>query len=105
MVQVFLNSHVGGVISMPDALADGASRMAGEAWPLFSPFIGGFGAAIAGSNTVSNMMFAGFQHKVGVEIGVEPDWINDGCLRTRPDFWPDSGGMDGFFAMAVQRST
>jgi 16S rRNA (cytosine967-C5)-methyltransferase len=21
-----------------------------------------------------------------------------GCLRTRPDFWPGRGGMDGFFA-------
>jgi 16S rRNA (cytosine967-C5)-methyltransferase len=26
-----------------------------------------------------------------------------GCLRTRPDFWPTRGGMDGFFAMRLRR--
>ncbi len=31
--------------------------------------------------------------------GVAPDWLTaDGSLRLRPDFWPESGGMDGFFA-------
>ena len=31
-------------------------------------------------------------------IGVEPDWIDDlNGLRLRPDFWPDQGGMDGFY--------
>ncbi|WP_439153790.1 RsmB/NOP family class I SAM-dependent RNA methyltransferase [Yoonia sp.] len=33
--------------------------------------------------------------------GVQPDWITpEGGLRLRPDFWPDLGGMDGFY-MAV----
>lgn len=27
-----------------------------------------------------------------------------GCLRTRPDFWPGRGGMDGFFAMRLRRA-
>jgi len=26
-----------------------------------------------------------------------------GWLRTRPDFWPDRGGMDGFFAARFRR--
>lgn len=35
--------------------------------------------------------------------GIEPDWITDeGGLRLRPDYWPDMGGMDGFY-MAVLR--
>jgi len=35
--------------------------------------------------------------------GVEPGWITEeGGLRLRPDFWPDLGGMDGFY-MAVLR--
>ncbi|MEZ6077322.1 MAG: L-lactate permease [Pirellulaceae bacterium] len=38
-------------------------------------FIGGVGAAVAGSNTVSNMMFALFQYDVGVMLGVDPVWI------------------------------
>lgn len=30
--------------------------------------------------------------------GVDPDWqTSGGGLRLRPDFWPDRGGMDGFF--------
>jgi 16S rRNA (cytosine967-C5)-methyltransferase len=27
-----------------------------------------------------------------------------GCLRTRPDFWPGRGGMDGFFAARFRRA-
>ena len=31
--------------------------------------------------------------------GVDPAWITEaGGLRLRPDFWPETGGMDGFFA-------
>nr|WP_321455314.1 transcription antitermination factor NusB [uncultured Cohaesibacter sp.] len=26
----------------------------------------------------------------------------DGSLRTRPDFWPEAGGMDGFFAIKLR---
>lgn len=77
MVQVFINSDGGaaGYEKMPIALAEGVAALAGSAWPLFAPFIGGFGAFVAGSNTVSNMMFALFQFNVGTRIGVEPTWI------------------------------
>ncbi|MFA6240941.1 MAG: L-lactate permease [Candidatus Hydrogenedentales bacterium] len=77
MVQVFINSDGGaaGYAKMPIALADGVAMLAGSAWPLFAPFIGGLGAFIAGSNTVSNMMFALFQFGVGQRIGVDPTWI------------------------------
>jgi lactate permease len=77
MVQVFINSSGGtaGYDQMPIALARGVQALAGQAWPLFSTFIGGIGAAVAGSNTVSNMMFSLFQYEVGTEIGVDPTWI------------------------------
>ena len=77
MVQVFLNSGGGaeGFERMPIALANGVAGLAGDAWPLLSPFVGGFGAFVAGSNTVSNMMFSEFQFGVGQQIGVAPDWI------------------------------
>ncbi len=77
MVQVFINSGDGlaGYSDMPAALALGASRLAQDAWPLLAPAIGGIGASIAGSNTVSNMMFSLFQFNVGTEIGVDPIWI------------------------------
>jgi len=77
MVQVFLNSAGGqaGYASMPLVLADGVARLAGSAWPIFAPFIGGLGAAVAGSNTVSNMMFSLFQFDMGRRIGVDPSWV------------------------------
>lgn len=77
MVQVFINSAGGaaGYPKMPIVLAEGVAAVAGSAWPLFSPAIGGIGAFVAGSNTVSNMMFSLFQFGVGRQIGVDPSWI------------------------------
>lgn len=77
MVQVFINSDAGsaGYPQMPLALASGVKAVVGNAWPLLATFIGGLGAAVAGSNTVSNMMFALFQYDVGVKLGVDPVWI------------------------------
>jgi lactate permease len=77
MVQVFINSNGGGAgfERMPIVLADGVAALAGSAWPLFATFIGGLGAFVAGSNTVSNMMFSSFQFGVGARIGVDPSWV------------------------------
>lgn len=37
-------------------------------------------------------------------LGVHPDWIDAiGALRLRPDFWPETGGMDGFYAARLVR--
>lgn len=36
--------------------------------------------------------------------GVEPGWITAvGALRLRPDFWPEAGGMDGFFMARLRK--
>jgi 16S rRNA (cytosine967-C5)-methyltransferase len=36
--------------------------------------------------------------------GLEPGWITDeGGLRLRPDFWPDLGGMDGFYIACLRK--
>ena len=77
MVQVFLNTDGGlaGYEKMPIALANGVAALAGEAYPLLAPALGGFGAFVAGSNTISNMMFSLFQFDVGVKIGVDPTWM------------------------------
>jgi lactate permease len=77
MVQVFLNSGDGAASleAMPKVLAGGVANAVGDAWPLFSTFIGGIGAFIAGSNTISNMTFAQFQWLVAGKIGVDPQWI------------------------------
>jgi len=77
MVQVFINSDGGAAeyAKMPIALAEGVAALAGSAWPIFAPFIGGIGAFVAGSNTISNMMFSLFQFDVGRRIGVDPSWV------------------------------
>ncbi|WP_170342014.1 RsmB/NOP family class I SAM-dependent RNA methyltransferase [Ruegeria arenilitoris] len=37
--------------------------------------------------------------------GVQPDWLTEeGGLRLRPDYWPDLGGMDGFYIACLNKS-
>ncbi|WP_417242444.1 RsmB/NOP family class I SAM-dependent RNA methyltransferase [Celeribacter sp.] len=36
--------------------------------------------------------------------GVEDDWIGAEGLRTRPDFWAERGGIDGFFITVFRRT-
>ncbi|WP_460273141.1 RsmB/NOP family class I SAM-dependent RNA methyltransferase [Celeribacter sp. ULVN23_4] len=35
--------------------------------------------------------------------GVDPEWIGEEGLRTRPDYWAERGGMDGFFITVLRR--
>ena len=72
MARVFINSgfNQSGLASMPLTLADGVSSLAGKSWPLFAPTIGAIGSFIAGSATVSNMMFSLFQFGVAAEIEI-----------------------------------
>ncbi|WP_110111635.1 L-lactate permease [Bacillus sp. CGMCC 1.16541] len=77
MVQIFINSGVNdtGYLSMPLVLAEGISSAFGENWPLVAPTVGAIGAFVAGSNTISNMMFALFQFGVADNIGVAPGMV------------------------------
>jgi lactate permease len=79
LVRVFINSgsdfNASGINSMPITLAEGASSIAGQSWPLFAPFIGALGAFIAGSNTVSNLTFSLFQFSTAEQIGVSPEVV------------------------------
>lgn len=74
MVRVFINSgskyNSSGLESMPLELANGVAALAGSAWTGFASVIGAMGAFIAGSNTVSNMMFSLFQFGVASQIDV-----------------------------------
>lgn len=69
MVQVFINSKSDTLAQMPIVLADGVSTLFGSLWPLVAPTIGGLGAFIAGSNTISNMLFSFFQFSMAQKIG------------------------------------
>jgi lactate permease len=60
---------------MPLVLAQAAAAIAGTSWPLFAPWIGALGAFVAGSNTVSNLMFALFQFATALKIGVSPSLV------------------------------
>ena len=76
MVQVFLNSGGGTaeLEAMPKVLAEGVASLVDGAWPVFATFIGGIGAFVAGSNTISNMTFAQFQWLVADKIGSSEQW-------------------------------
>lgn len=73
MVQVFINSGTARFDAMPEVLAAAVSNAAGALWPLFAPVIGAFGAFLAGSNTVSNLMFSLFQFSTADRIGLGAD--------------------------------
>ncbi|MCZ2838003.1 L-lactate permease [Modestobacter sp. VKM Ac-2985] len=79
LVRVFINSGAdfndSGLASMPLTLAEGAASIAGGAWPAFAPWIGALGAFVAGSNTVSNLMFSLFQFSTAEQIGVTPETV------------------------------
>jgi len=70
MVRVYINSDVNGagLASMPLAMAEWVAGNVGQIWPLFAGMTGALGAFIAGSNTVSNLMFAAFQYGVAERL-------------------------------------
>ncbi len=78
MVRVYINSGInegvlpggGELESMPIVMASWVAGNVGAVWPLFAPWIGGLGAFIAGSNTVSNLMFSLFQFGVADRLAV-----------------------------------
>jgi 16S rRNA (cytosine967-C5)-methyltransferase len=38
--------------------------------------------------------------------GIDPDWTTfEGGLRLRPDYWPELGGMDGFYIAVLTKPT
>ena len=80
MVWVFICSNVNGsedphLAAMPAVLAQNAADVFGRGWPWFADVIGALGAFIAGSNTISNMMFSGFQFQTALAVDLPPLWI------------------------------
>ncbi|WP_064604844.1 L-lactate permease [Photobacterium sp. J15] len=72
MVRIFINSGVNAadLASMPVTTANFASNLVGDFFPALSATIGALGAFIAGSNTVSNMMFSQFQFEVAQTLTI-----------------------------------
>jgi len=72
VVRIMVNSGVNlsGHDSMLLVMSRVTADLAGEAWPLVAPLIGVIGAFISGSNTVSNILFAGFQDSIASLLGI-----------------------------------
>ena len=72
MVRILINSGVndGDLASMPILMALWVADSVGGIYPLLAPSIGALGAFIAGSNTVSNMMFSQLQFGVANSLGI-----------------------------------
>ncbi|HKM27086.1 MAG TPA: L-lactate permease, partial [Thiopseudomonas sp.] len=72
MVRILINSGVNAadIPSMPITMARFVADSVGDIYPLLAPSIGALGAFIAGSNTVSNMMFSQFQFGVAENLGI-----------------------------------
>jgi lactate permease len=69
-VQIMINSGEAGELdSMLVILSDLLSNIAGAVYPFFASLVGAFGAFIAGSNTVSDILFGTFQFNAAQNIG------------------------------------
>jgi lactate permease len=70
-VQIMINSGEAGTLdSMLVVLSDLTANVAGVAYPFFASLVGAFGAFIAGSNTVSDILFGTFQFNAAQNLGV-----------------------------------
>jgi lactate permease len=70
LVAMLALSRVMVYAGMIDVLAEAASSAAGDAWPVFSPFVGMLGTFVTGSATASNILFTDFQQAAALRLGV-----------------------------------
>ncbi len=72
LVSIFRGSGVNpdGLPSMPLAMAQTVAEFAGAAWPMLAAYVGGLGAFITGSNTVSDLLFAEFQWNTAAVLSI-----------------------------------
>ena len=77
MVRIMVQSDINqaGLPGMLLTMSGFVAQAAGGAWPLFSPFTGALGAFVSGSNTVSNLLFGGFQLGIATSSGFSPHII------------------------------
>lgn len=72
MVRIYINSGINPqeLPGMPIVMAEWVAFKVGMIYPLFAPAVGALGAFIAGSNTVSNLMFSFFQFGVAERLSM-----------------------------------
>lgn len=69
-VIIFSGNNLKGIASMPFVVGNFLSSVGGKLYFLFAPVIGSFGSFMAGSSTVSNLLFGSFQKETAVALGV-----------------------------------
>jgi lactate permease len=74
ITQLMMNSGGENLPSMIVAIAS-VFVSAGDAYPLFSPFIGVIGSFITGSTTVSNIIFGPVQYNAAISLNFSPEII------------------------------
>lgn len=77
MVRIFIHTGINslGFASMPSELANGISSLIGPFWIVAAPYVGTLGVFIAGSATVSNLMFSLLQFNIAVDYNINPATI------------------------------
>jgi lactate permease len=72
LVRIMMQSgnNPDGIIGMPIAMATAMTNIFQGAWPLVDSFVGALGSFMAGSNTVSNMLFSLFQYSIAEQLGI-----------------------------------
>jgi lactate permease len=71
MVRIMMQSgnNPEGIVGMPIAMASAMADIFQGTWPLVDSFVGALGSFMAGSNTVSNMLFSLFQYSIAEQLG------------------------------------
>lgn len=77
MVQLMLNSGLNhsGFDSMTITIANAVARITGVTYPVFAPFLGALGTFIAGSSTISNVLFSSMQFETAIYLNMAPIYI------------------------------
>ena len=71
MVRIMMQSgNASDFASMPLVMAEAMTNVFKGAWPLVDAFVGALGSFMAGSNTVSNMLFSVFQYSIADQLGI-----------------------------------
>lgn len=72
MVRILVQSwdNNSGLDGMLISMSAYTANVIGSAWPLFAPLLGALGSFVSGSNTVSNILFGGFQYGVAETMGI-----------------------------------
>lgn len=80
---VILLAAIAGLLvdsGMVRTIAEGASMMAGAAYPLIAPAVGALGSFITGSTTNSNALFSALQAEVASLLDISPAYLLAGQL-------------------------